>query len=63
MSTYMSNIQQNSVELWTNLRFCNHAHILNYATFDGNFSVKNIFSTMQRSRMEEKYPEKCSFDI
>ena len=26
-STYMSNIQQNSVELWTNLRFCNHAPI------------------------------------
>ena len=25
--TYMSNIQQNSVELWTNLRFCNHAPI------------------------------------
>ena len=26
-STYMSNIQQNSVELWTNLRFCNHTPI------------------------------------
>ena len=26
-STYMSNIQQNSVELWTNLIFCNHVPI------------------------------------
>ena len=25
--TYMSNIKENSAELWTNLRFCNHASI------------------------------------
>ena len=35
----------------------------NYATFYGKFWVKNIFSRMQISGMEKKYPEKCFFDI
>ena len=33
----------------------------NYATFYGKFLVKNIFSSIETSRMDKKYPEKFSF--
>ena len=47
-STYLSNSQQNSIELWTKLRFCHPLlppgpHFIITLNFMDNFRSKNIF--------------------